>query len=350
MMKLEQWRNTRVTRRPIILPCWCALMFVLAATPAYAITTGEGDSPQEMQRRNDARRIVFPPLNGDPRESAIRTQQIKAMIEARQGQRQQAQERLKALEEKTGESPRQEAQALEAQAQETQTQQAATQQTLEQQAATEAEQAKALKDYHKQQMQQYLFNAIQKGHLNWIMYALKNGADPVTAFGGYTPVQYAVFVHKLDAAKYLIDQGGPIGTRENAYFMLFHMAAYEGNGALIDTLLVRGADPRVEDSSGKQAWEYARTPAMREKLMTSGGRVDAAPGAASSAPEPAPENQIPGEDTLFPDSPQGSGAAGDAPAAPAAPAAITVKKQPAPANADDGNEGDANTGKPEDAR
>ncbi len=126
--------------------------------------------------------------------------------------------------------------------------------------------AAAAAEARKQRLQYVLFSAINKGVLDKVAAALKDGASVGVPYNGYTPAHYAAALQKIDIAKYLVQRGAEIGTKEDAYYMLLHLAAFKGDKEFVLLLLKGGADATVKDSSGKQAWEYTKSQELRDML------------------------------------------------------------------------------------
>jgi len=70
----------------------------------------------------------------------------------------------------------------------------------------------------------------------------------------------------LDVIPLLLDAGAPIDAVDNRGRTALMIAAELGRGAIVETLLARGADRSIADKSGKRALDLAADESVREKL------------------------------------------------------------------------------------
>jgi ankyrin repeat protein len=70
----------------------------------------------------------------------------------------------------------------------------------------------------------------------------------------------------IEVAKLLLDAGAAIDAVDNRGRSALMIAAERGDGAVVEFLLSRGADPSIADHSGKRAFELAASEGVREKL------------------------------------------------------------------------------------
>ena len=94
---------------------------------------------------------------------------------------------------------------------------------------------------------------------------------------GKRPLSSAIEFGQDDIARLLLDRGAdpnwPEGSWATQGFAL-HSAARLGNRKMVELLLDRGADPNQGvDSSGNASW-VAKTPEIRQLLLSRGGRLD----------------------------------------------------------------------------
>ncbi|MGH9159312.1 MAG: ankyrin repeat domain-containing protein [Vicinamibacteraceae bacterium] len=94
---------------------------------------------------------------------------------------------------------------------------------------------------------------------------------------GKRPLSAAIEFGRDDIARLLLDRGANPNWSEGAWAtqgFALHAAARLGNRELVELLLDRGADPNQSvDSSGNASWA-AKTPEIRQLLLSRGGRLD----------------------------------------------------------------------------
>lgn len=105
-----------------------------------------------------------------------------------------------------------------------------------------------------------LMIASVKGHAEVARLLLEHGADPNRAdVYSWTPLMRAVRESRLETVRLLVDNTRTDVNRrgENGVTAL-HLAVVEGDRDTVKLLLAGGADPRIEDNSGRTALDFAR--------------------------------------------------------------------------------------------
>ncbi len=88
---------------------------------------------------------------------------------------------------------------------------------------------------------------------------LRSGADPNAINRTHrTPVQLAAEMDCADMINLLADAQANLNTQDKKGRTPLHRATYEGNVLAAETLLARGADPRMKNKNGKTAYQIAR--------------------------------------------------------------------------------------------
>jgi uncharacterized protein len=94
--------------------------------------------------------------------------------------------------------------------------------------------------------------AARAGSESSVEVLLRHGADPNMRGGvhNWTPLMHAIHGNRLPAAEALLDGGAHVDSRGHFGETALMMAAGYGYTALVELLLDRGANPRVEASDG----------------------------------------------------------------------------------------------------
>ena len=85
---------------------------------------------------------------------------------------------------------------------------------------------------------------------------LEKGAKPDAVANNPTrvmPLHSAASARNLEAARLLLDHGALVNARQQAGWVPIHAAAQNGDRAMVDLLLQRGADPGLTNDDGKTA-------------------------------------------------------------------------------------------------
>jgi len=122
-----------------------------------------------------------------------------------------------------------------------------------------------------------LMIASVKGHVEVAETLLRHGADPNKAdVYSWTPLMRAVNEGERQIVKLLLEQGEARVNQagENGITAL-HLAALKASADLVELLLAHGADPRIEDYSGRTALEFAKkNNNLKLKRWPTGGSGD----------------------------------------------------------------------------
>lgn len=105
-----------------------------------------------------------------------------------------------------------------------------------------------------------LMIAAVKGYVDVARLLLEHGAEPnrVDVYA-WTPLMRAVYEHRLRIVRLLLDDYRTDVNRagENGVTAL-HLAVADGDPDAVKLLLSRGADPGIEDHSGRTALDFAK--------------------------------------------------------------------------------------------
>lgn len=134
---------------------------------------------------------------------------------------------------------------------------------------------------------------------------------PAVGSGDFDKVRHAIGSRNDGAARDELDKGIDIDMRNLEGYTLLHFAAGDGNLAMVDELLRRGADPNIRTESGQTALDRAMGTMVTARIRQAGGVAGSALQTARAAPV----------------------ATAQAPAAPTTPAPPAAKPAPAPAPA-----------------
>jgi ankyrin repeat protein len=116
--------------------------------------------------------------------------------------------------------------------------------------------------------------AAARGFAGIVRRLLDAGVDPKRAYGNESTALMWAAGHEdgvnaraaLDVMTLLIDTGAPIDAADNRGRTALMIAAELGRGAVVETLLARGANRAIVDKDGKRALDLAANESVREKL------------------------------------------------------------------------------------
>lgn len=123
--------------------------------------------------------------------------------------------------------------------------------------------------------QQFLVHAAVRGDVSILNAMLAVGADPNSAVTGSSPLYYAVWHHRIEAAVSLIDHGANVNAVEPSGLTPLVGAASSGDDAMVRLLLDHGADPNARASCGSPL-EVARAnrhPSTEAILIAAGAKA-----------------------------------------------------------------------------
>jgi ankyrin repeat protein len=98
--------------------------------------------------------------------------------------------------------------------------------------------------------------ALSTGKMEIFNYLLSQGADPNGANG--LPLAFGIMLKNEEAIKTLIKKGADINYSGKDGFRPIMTAVIEGNKEIIKLLLDLGANPNLKDSTGKDAYAWAK--------------------------------------------------------------------------------------------
>ena len=90
---------------------------------------------------------------------------------------------------------------------------------------------------------------------------LEAGADPAVAARNamlVLPLHCAVSRRMTENVRVLLDAGAPVDAVQQGGLTALHAAAHNGELAIVELLLARGADRSIADAAGKSAAQHAR--------------------------------------------------------------------------------------------
>ena len=109
---------------------------------------------------------------------------------------------------------------------------------------------------------------------------LERGADPASVsrheFVKVTPLHSAVAregAEDLRTVQVLLDHGAPVDARVEGGAAPLHSAAFNGNLAIVEALLARGADPHAAKDDGKTPLDLAREQQHEDVLELAASRA-----------------------------------------------------------------------------
>jgi cytohesin len=113
-----------------------------------------------------------------------------------------------------------------------------------------------------------IFQAVRSGSLDEVNLLLDEGADPnQRRFEGMTPLIVAAVADRVDMVATLLDHGAQIDATDEACHTALIHSIIQGNEAVTDLLLERGADPAVENwLAFYYAVQYGKIPLVQRLL------------------------------------------------------------------------------------
>lgn len=105
-----------------------------------------------------------------------------------------------------------------------------------------------------------LMIASVKGHAEVARLLLAHGADANRSdVYSWTPLMRAVRERRLQTVRLLVDNARTdVNQRGENGITALHLAVVNGDGDTVKLLLAGGADPRIEDNSGRNALDFAK--------------------------------------------------------------------------------------------
>ncbi len=117
-----------------------------------------------------------------------------------------------------------------------------------------------------------IFEAASLGNISRISELVGDNPALVNAWSsdGFTPLHFACFFAKEDAARLLLEHGAPPNAKQQQGWTALHEAAQRGDNDMIALLLKHGADPTVKNDEGVTPVQLAREKGHGEIARTLG--------------------------------------------------------------------------------
>ena len=111
---------------------------------------------------------------------------------------------------------------------------------------------------------------------------------PATGTGDFDKIRYAIGTRNEDQARAELDKGIDINMQTSEGFTLLHYAANDGNLAMVDELLRRGANPNIRNyDPGVTPLDQATGTMVADRIRKAGGISGRASAAARATPAAA---------------------------------------------------------------
>jgi len=107
--------------------------------------------------------------------------------------------------------------------------------------------------------------ALSQGNLDMVKFLIEKGADPNGGNG--LPLAFSIMLKNIDAIKLLASKGADLNFSGKKGFRPLMTATIEGDKKVIQTLLELGADPKLKDDQGMDAFAWAKN------YKSSGGKI-----------------------------------------------------------------------------